>query len=158
MAWYVGDQDPDKIPVEAFIDNLPIYLGRIDFAAPGPYGRDEYFIQWARRSFEATVDELHRWERNFGGAAGIFDDDFRYRTQRLHDFFRAARSFLQGVEHYIVRERPSGQVTALAGNITELDEDNVGRLVEQLRDFLNFYRDQCAQYDADVPNLGVILK
>jgi hypothetical protein len=63
-------RDPEQVPVATLVDGLPAYLGRIDFAAPGPYKRDRYFVAWARRSFDRTVIELARWEQNFAGAAG----------------------------------------------------------------------------------------
>jgi hypothetical protein len=145
--------DPDRLPAETLVDGLPGYLGRIDFAAPGLYKRDRYFVEWARRSFDRTVIELARWEQNFAGAAGIFDDDFRQGAERLHDFIRVTGSFLEGMERYILREMPSAPVFAYEG-ITELTEDDANRLVSQLRDFLGFYRRQCEQHGLELTELG----
>jgi hypothetical protein len=143
-------RDPERVPVETLVDGLPAYLGRIDFAAPGPYKRDRYFIEWARRSFDRTVVELARWEQNFAGAGGIFNDDFRHGAERLHDFIRATGSFLEGMERYILRESPSSPAFAYDG-VTELTEAGAGRLVAQLRDFLEFYRHECERHGATLP-------
>jgi hypothetical protein len=150
-AYSKGIHDPDRVPVEAFLDGLPRYLSTIDFAAPGPYKRDRYFVEWARRSFDGTVLELARWEQNFAGSAGLFDEDFREGAERIRSFVRAVRSFLEGMERYVVRERPASPVFAYDG-VTELTEETAGRLVSQLRDFLDFYRDQCERYGAAVPD------
>jgi hypothetical protein len=143
--------DPDEVPFETLVDDLPEYFGRIDFAGPGLYKRDRYFIEWARRTFDEVAIELARWEQNFAGAAGIFDDDFRRGAERLRSFVRAVGSFLQGTERYILAENPSSPVFAY-DDVTELTEDSAGRLVDQLRDFLAFYRDRCEQHGATVPD------
>jgi hypothetical protein len=145
VAW-----DPDEVPVETLVSDLPEYLGRIDFAAAGPYKRDRYFAEWARRSFEREVLELARWEQNFAGAAGIFDDDFRQSAERLHSFVRAMGSFLEGMERYVLREQPPAPVRAYDG-VTELTDANAQRLVGQLRDFLGFYHDQCEKHGLALP-------
>jgi hypothetical protein len=154
-ASYRKDHDPARVPVEAFLDGLPRYLSRIDFAAPGSYKRDRYFVEWARRSFDTTVLELARWEQNFAGSAGLFDQDFRQGAERIHSFVRAFSSFLEGMERYVVRERPASPVLAYDG-VTELTEETADRLVSQLRDFLDFYRDQCERYGVAVPDADVI--
>jgi hypothetical protein len=156
-ASYRKDHDPARVPVEAFLDGLPRYLCGIDFAAPGSYKRDRYFVEWARRSFDTTVLELARWEQNFAGSAGLFDQDFRQGAERIHSFVRAFSSFLEGMERYVVRERPASPVLAYDG-VTELTEETAGRLVSQLRDFLDFYRDQCERYGAAVPDADVIFE
>jgi hypothetical protein len=143
--------DPERVSLETLVDGLPAYLGRIDFAGPGLHKRDRYFVEWARRSFEEVAREIASWEQNFAGAAGIFDDDFRHGAERLRSFVRAAGSFLEGTERYILRERPSSPVSAYEG-VTELTEDDAKRLVEQLRDFLAFYRGRCNQHGATVPD------
>ena len=149
--------DPARVPVEAFVSGLPRYLGTINFAAAGPYKRDRYLAEWARRTFDQTAFELARWERNFAGSAGIFGDDFRAGAETLHSFIGATRSFLEGMERYIVRENPSSPVVAFEG-ITELTEEGARRLEVQLRNFLDFYRSQCERYDAAVPEFDVIFE
>jgi hypothetical protein len=149
--------DADRVPVEALVTGLPRHLGTIDFAAAGPYKRDRYFVEWARRSFDQTALELARWERNFAGSGGIFGDDFRSGAERLHSFIRATGSFLEGMERYIVRENPSSPVFAYQG-ITELTEEDAGRLESQLRDFLDFDRGQCKKYNATAPEFDVIFE
>jgi hypothetical protein len=80
------------------------------------------------------------------------------REQRtLHSFIRATGSFLEGMARYIVRENPSPPVFAYDG-IMELTEENAGRIESQLRDFLEFYRDQWERYDATVPELDAIFE
>ncbi len=142
--------DPARLPAEAFLDDLPRYLGAIDFAAPGRYRRDRYLIEWARRSFDGTALELARWERNFAGSDGIFDDEFRRGAEQLRDFVRAIGSFLEGMERYIVRDRPSPPVFAYEG-VTELTEDEAAGRVSELREFLRFYGEQCERYGTNVP-------
>lgn len=161
IAWYSADENKDEIPVETLIDYLPSYLGKIDFAGPGSWQRDTFFIEWARRAFEMIVREFERWERNFAGAAGLFDDDFRSGTESLHGFIRAVGSFLEGMERVILREPSPGSVFAYDPDepITELrDEAATLRLVAQLHAFLGFYRRECERYEADVPNLRFILR
>jgi hypothetical protein len=149
--------DADRVPVETLLDGLPRALGTVDFAASGAYPRDRYFIEWARRSFEDTVGELARWEWSFAGSTGLFGDDFRAGAEKLRSFVRATRSFLEGMERYILREEPSVPVFAYEG-VTELTEEGAGRLESELRDFLDFYRDQCRRYDTGVPDLAVIFE
>jgi hypothetical protein len=151
-----GD-DPDRVPVEAFLDGLPRYLGTIDFAAAGPYKRDRYVIEWARRSFNQTALELARWEQNFAGSAGLFDQDFRRGAEGLQSFIRTTSSFLEGMERYITRENVSSPVLAYQG-ITELTETNTSQLVSQLREFLQFYREQCQRYTGVAPELDLTSK
>jgi hypothetical protein len=151
VAYAKEADDPDRVPVEAFLDGLPRYLGTIDFAASGPFRQDRYFIEWARRSFDRTAFELARREQNFAGSAGIFDDAFREGAEGLADFVRAIGSVLEGMERYILREQPSSPVFAYDG-VTELTEDRAGRLESELRDFLEFYRGQCERYDATIPD------
>ena len=161
IAWYSPEENRDEIPVETLIDYLPSYLGKIDFAGPGSSRRDKYFIEWARRGFGMIVDEFERWERNFAGAAGLFDDDFRSGTESLHSFIRAAGSFLEGMERFVLREPPPGPVLAYDADdpITELrDEKMTSRLVDKLHAFLEFYRRECERYEAEVPNLRFILR
>jgi hypothetical protein len=159
IAWFPQNPEAKEtgLPLETLIDHLPRYLGKIDFAGEGPRPQDRYFIEWARRMFETTVDELDRWERNFAGSAGIFDDDFRNGAESLHSFVRAVRLFLRGMEQYILRECPECPVTAYDG-VTELDDSNVNRLVTQLHDFLKFYRAQCEQYRAEIPRFEIIFR
>jgi hypothetical protein len=141
--------DPDSVPVEPLLEGLPAYLGTINFAAPGPYKRDRYLVEWAKRSFDQTAMELARWERNFAGSAGLFDEGFREGAETLRSFVLGIGSFLEGMERYIVRERPTSPVFAYDG-VTELTEANAARLVSQLRDFLGFYRDESERYGAVV--------
>jgi hypothetical protein len=75
-----------------------------------------------------------RWERNFAGTAGIFDDDFRTGAEHIHSFFRDVRSFLDGMERYILRASPAGPVHAYEA-VTELTEESACRLVAQVHDF-----------------------
>ena len=82
--------------------------------------------------------ELARWERNFAGSDGIFDDDFRGGAEKLRGFVRAFGSFLEGMERYIVRDRPLPPVFAYEG-VTELTEDEAAGRVSELREFLRFY-------------------
>ena len=133
--------DPDSVPVGPLLEDLSGYLGTINFAGPGRYKRDRYFVEWAKRSFDQTAMELARWERNFAGSAGVFDEDFRRGAETLRSFVLGIGSFLEGMERYVVRERPTSPVFAYDG-VTELTEANLARLASQLREFLGFYRDE----------------
>jgi hypothetical protein len=136
---------PEHVPFDSLVEDLPAYLGRIDFAGSGLHKRDRYFVEWARRTFDQVVIDLARWEQTFAAAAGIFDDDFRHEAEDLRSFVRAASSFLDGMERYILRERPSSPVFAFEG-VTELTEDGAKRLVVQLRAFLVSYRGRCERH------------
>jgi hypothetical protein len=155
VADYRKTDYPNGVPAEGFLDGFPRYLGTIDFAAAAPHERDRYLVEWARRSFDETALELARWEQNFAGSAGIFDDDFREGAESLRSFVRQTGSFLEGMERYILRESSGTPVFAYEG-VTELTEDGAGRLVSQLRRFLEFYRDQCRSYDVAVPEFDEI--
>ena len=143
-----GTQDSDDL--SAGLNGLADKLGTIDFAAPGVLKRDRYFVEWARRSFDQTTIELGRWELNFVDSARLFDDDFRQGAESLRQFVRAMGAFLQGMEHYVVREKPTSPVYAYEG-ITELTPENAGRLVSELQEFLGFYREQCERYGVAIP-------
>jgi hypothetical protein len=157
VTHYQTADDPDRVSLEALLQSLPRALGTIDFAASGPYKRDRYLIEWARRSFDETALELARWERNFAGSAELFDEHFRDRAELLRSFVRATGSFLEGMELYILRETPRAPVLAYEG-ITELTEENARRLAAELRSFLDFYRDECERYDATIPDFGMIFE
>lgn len=156
LAYWVGD-NRDAVPVEAFIEQLPVYLGTVDFAAPGTHPRDRHFIDWADRSFATVVDEFHRWERTYAGAASLFDVEFRSSAEALHSFIRAMSSFLAGVAAYVHREAPEASVYSYDG-VTELEADSAGRLVAPLRAFFNFYREEAARYGANPPSLDLIVR
>ena len=149
VADYRKTDDPGVLAT-AFLDGFPRYLGTVDFAGAAPHERDRYLVEWARRSFDETTLELARWEQNFASSAGIFDDDFREGAESLRSFVRQTGSFLEGMERYIVRESPTTPVFAYEG-VTGLTEDGAGRLISQLRGFLEFYRHQCRSYDVAVP-------
>ena len=68
----------------------------------------------------------------------------------LRQFVRAMGAFLQGMEHYVVREKPTSPVYAYE-DITELTPENAGRLVSELQEFLGFYHEQCEQYGVAIP-------
>ena len=146
--------DPDTLPVGPLLEDLSEHLGTINFAAPGRYKRDRYFVEWAKRSFDQTAMELARWERNFAGSAGLFDEDFRRGAEALRSFVLGIGSFLEGMERYIVRERPTSPVFAYDG-VTEVTEANVARFASQLREFLAFYRDESERYGAVVADADV---
>ena len=145
-----GASDVEIESLEALLNDLPGLLGAVDFAAPAPYRRDRYFVEWAKRSFDESAVELARWERNFAGSAGIFDDEFRAGAEALHLFVREIGSFLSGMERYILREQPAAPVYAFDG-VTELTENAACRLASRLRDSLNFYRDQFERYGGHKP-------
>jgi hypothetical protein len=136
--------------LDASLRGLVGNLGAIDFAAPGVFKRDRYFVEWARRSFDQTTVELGRWEWSFVDSAGLFDDDFRQGAESLRKFVRAMGSFLDGMEHYIVREKPTSPAFAYEG-VTELTAESAARLVSDLQEFLRFYREQCARYGVATP-------
>ena len=142
-----GTQDADDL--SASLNGLVDKLGTIDFAAPGVLKRDRYFVEWARRSFDQTTIELARWEFNFVDSAGLFDDDFRKGAESLRQFVRAMGSFLEGMERYILRDRPTSPVFAYEG-ITEVTAESAGRHVSELQDFLDFYGEQCERYGVPV--------
>lgn len=127
------------------LDGLAARLGTIDFAAPGDFKRDRYFVEWARRTFDQTTIELARWESNFVDSAGLFGDDFREGAESLRTFVRAMDAFLEGMERYVIRESPTSPVHAYEG-ITELTAESAARLVSDLQDFLRFYRKLCDRY------------
>jgi hypothetical protein len=158
QAWLVGMLMPpgatsgtsDADDLSASLNSIVKKLGRTDFAAPGILKRDRYLVEWARRSFDQTTIELGRWELSFVDSAGLFDDDFRRGAESLRQFVRAMGSFLEGMEHYVMRERPTSPVYAYDG-ITELTAETAGRLVSELQEFLRFYREQCLRYDVTMP-------
>jgi methyl-accepting chemotaxis protein len=135
--------DPDLLGAD--LSRLVRNLGEIDFAAPGIFKRDEYFVEWARRSFDQTAGELARWEWSFVDSAGLFDDGFRHRAESLRRFVRAVSSFLEGMERYIVREKPTSATFAYT-SITELTADSAAELVSDLQQFLRFYHEQRQLY------------
>jgi hypothetical protein len=141
-----GDADA----LEASLNGLVGNLGAIDFAAPGVFKRDRYFVEWARRRFDQTTVELGRWEWSFVDSAGLFEDDFRQGAESLRNFVRAMGSFLAGMEHYIVREKPTSPVFAYEG-VAELTAEDAARLASELQEFLRFYRDQCQRYGVALP-------
>jgi hypothetical protein len=153
QAWLVGmsmasgstSGTQDAGDLSAGLNGLIDKLGTIDFAAPGVLKRDRYFVEWARRSFDETTIGLGRWEFSFVDSAGLFDDDFRQGAESLRQFVRAMGSFLEGMERYILRKRPTSPVFAYEG-ITELTTESAGPLVSELQDFLYFYGEQCERY------------
>jgi hypothetical protein len=163
QAWLVGlsstsaaavvrhEHAEDADALDASLSGLVGNLGAIDFAAPGVFKRDRYFVEWARRSFDQTTVELGRWEWSFVDSAGLFDDDFRRGAESLRNFVRAMGSFLDGMEHYIVRDKPTSPAFAYEG-VTELTAVSAARLVSELQEFLRFYRDQCERYGVAVPS------
>ncbi len=135
------------------LDGLVAGLGEIDFAAPGRFKRDRYFVEWARRTFDQTTTELGRWEFNFVDSAGLFGDDFREGAESLRTFVRAMAAFLEGMERYVTRESPTSPVRAYEG-VTELTAETAARLVSDLQEFLRFYRDLCDRYGVVSPEFA----
>jgi len=134
--------------LDALAANLHMFveaLGAIDFAAPGALGRDRYFVEWARRSFDATTDELAHWELHFVDSGGLFDDEFRRGAESLRRFVRTMSSFLEGMELYVLREQPTTPVHAYDG-VTELTADRAAVLASELEEFLRFYGAQRERY------------